>query len=204
MQCITCPHTRTQNGIVEQKHRHIVSTGLALLADASVPLKFWSYAFILAVYLINILPSPSMDKSSSFLLLHQKDPDYKSLKSFGCECWPLTTSYNKHKFDYRAVSSVFLGLSPHHKGYVCYHIPTGRTYMSKDVKFNELFYPFAHLSLPKPIMEPTHTALPLFNIPSQPPSSQSSSSILGPHPSVTHESSTSQSSSLDLQQPDLQ
>jgi hypothetical protein len=27
---ISCPHTHQQNGAIEQKHRHIVETGLAL------------------------------------------------------------------------------------------------------------------------------------------------------------------------------
>ena len=31
--------------------------GLALLANASMPLKFWDEAFLTATYLINLLPS---------------------------------------------------------------------------------------------------------------------------------------------------
>lgn len=33
----SCPHTSTQNGRVERKHRHIVETGLTLLAQAQMP-----------------------------------------------------------------------------------------------------------------------------------------------------------------------
>ncbi|KAK1646191.1 hypothetical protein QYE76_063996 [Lolium multiflorum] len=39
----------------ERKHRHIVEVGLALLAQASMPLKFWDEAFLTATYLINII-----------------------------------------------------------------------------------------------------------------------------------------------------
>jgi histone deacetylase 1/2 len=35
---ISCPHTHQQNGSTERKHRHIVEVGLALLANASMPL----------------------------------------------------------------------------------------------------------------------------------------------------------------------
>ena len=42
-----------QNGRAERKHRHIVEMGLTLLGQAHMPLKFWSDAFQLAVYLIN-------------------------------------------------------------------------------------------------------------------------------------------------------
>jgi hypothetical protein len=38
--CVSCPHAHQQNGAAEQKHRHIVEMGLALLANASMPLKF--------------------------------------------------------------------------------------------------------------------------------------------------------------------
>jgi transposase InsO family protein len=50
---VSCPHTHQQNGSVERKYRHIVETGLVLLAHASVPLKFWDEAFITTAYLIN-------------------------------------------------------------------------------------------------------------------------------------------------------
>lgn len=37
---LICPHTHHQNGVIERKHRHIVETGLSLLAHASMPMKF--------------------------------------------------------------------------------------------------------------------------------------------------------------------
>ena len=49
---VSCPHTHQQNGAVERKHRHIVETGLTLLAHASVPFRFWSDAFATACFLI--------------------------------------------------------------------------------------------------------------------------------------------------------
>lgn len=49
----SCPHTSPQNGRAERKHRHIVEMGLTLLAQANMPLKFWSDAFQTSVFLIN-------------------------------------------------------------------------------------------------------------------------------------------------------
>jgi len=37
---LICPHTHEQNGTVERRHRHIVETGLKLLGQCKVPLKF--------------------------------------------------------------------------------------------------------------------------------------------------------------------
>jgi hypothetical protein len=50
---VSCPHTHQQNGSAEHKHRHIVEMGLALLSHASMPLKYWGEAFLVATYLIN-------------------------------------------------------------------------------------------------------------------------------------------------------
>lgn len=34
---LSCPHSHAQNGTIEHKHRHIVETGLALLAHSHTP-----------------------------------------------------------------------------------------------------------------------------------------------------------------------
>ena len=54
---LTCPHTSEQNGLVERKHRHIVETGLTLLSQGALPMKYWNEAFNTSVYLINKLPT---------------------------------------------------------------------------------------------------------------------------------------------------
>lgn len=71
----TCPHTHHQNGLVERKHRHIVETSLALLAQSTLPLKFWDHAFVTAAYLINRLPSPTLGNLSPYFKLLHKHPD---------------------------------------------------------------------------------------------------------------------------------
>jgi histone deacetylase 1/2 len=61
---VSCPHAHQQNGSAERKHRHIVEVGLALLANASMHLKFWDEAFLTATFLINIIPSKVLDFES--------------------------------------------------------------------------------------------------------------------------------------------
>jgi transposase InsO family protein len=55
---ITCLYTPQQNGIVERKHRHVIETGIALLAQSHLPPKYWVEACLTAVFLINRMPSP--------------------------------------------------------------------------------------------------------------------------------------------------
>lgn len=88
--------------MVERKHRHIVDLGLPLLSQASLPLVYWDYAFSIAVYLINRLPSASINFQVPYIALFHTKPDYKFLKVFGCACFPLLRPYNAHKLEFRS------------------------------------------------------------------------------------------------------
>lgn len=147
-----------------------------------------------------MMPFPSLQHHSPYFLLHKTEPDYKGLLVFGSAYWPLTRPFNQHNFDYRAIQCVYLGSSPAHHGSLCYRIPTKRTYVSKDIRFNECFFPFAHPSKPTSLPEPTCVPLPLPLIHTGPTQNQS---ILGPPPfsSSSLSSTPSQISPQHVQQP---
>jgi hypothetical protein len=142
---VSCPHAHQQNGSAERKHRHIVEVGLTLLAQASMPLKFWDEAFTTAVYLINRTPNKVLNFATPLERLFHTKPNYMSLRVFGCVCWPNLRPYNKHKLDFWSKQCVFLGYSSQHKGFKCLDISEGRVYISRDVVFDEIVYPFAKL-----------------------------------------------------------
>jgi histone deacetylase 1/2 len=116
---VSCPHTSQQNRIAEHKCRHIVETGLALLAHSSILLHFWDEAFLTACYLINRMPTPVLGKYTPVHRLFKTQPNYDFLRIFGCACWPSLRKYNAHKLEFRSKQCVFLGYSPMHKGYKC-------------------------------------------------------------------------------------
>jgi hypothetical protein len=142
---VSCPHAHQQNGPTERKHRHIVEVGLSILAQASMPLKFWDEAFATATYLINRTPTKLLDYSTPLEHLFKQSPDYNFLKVFGCACWPNLRPYNTRKLAFRSTRCVFLGYSNMHKGYKCLEVSTGRVYISRDVVFDEHIFPFAEL-----------------------------------------------------------
>ena len=76
----TAPHTPWQNGMFERRHRHIVETGLTLLIDAHMPLSYWPYAFQAATYLINRMPTSTLNNKSPFEKLFKQLPNYLKLK----------------------------------------------------------------------------------------------------------------------------
>ena len=101
----SCP----QNGVVERRHRHVVETGLSLLAHSSVPQRFWHFAFETAVYLINRMPSRSNSNISPFEIVNKRPPDYSFLRVFGCQCFPHLRPNNSHQKDFRSLPCLFLG-----------------------------------------------------------------------------------------------
>ena len=133
---LICSHTYHQNGVVERKPRHIVDLGLTLLHHASLPLQIWDYTFTTVVYLINRLPTASLDFAISFVTLFNKDPDFQFLKTFGCACFPLLRPYHTHKLNFSSQECLFLGYSSSRKGYICLS-STDKIYISEDVLFNE-------------------------------------------------------------------
>lgn len=110
-----------------------------------MPLKFWDEAFITATYLINRLPSKVIQFDTPLECLFHKKPDYSSLRTFGCACWPNLRPYNSRKLEFRSKQCVFLGYSNLHKGFKCLDVSTGRVYISRDVTFDENVYPFTSL-----------------------------------------------------------
>jgi histone deacetylase 1/2 len=79
---VSCPHAHQQNGSAERKHRHIVDVGLALLANASMPLKYWDEAFLTATFLINLLPSKVINLETPAERLLHTTPNYDALRVF--------------------------------------------------------------------------------------------------------------------------
>lgn len=138
----SCPHTPEQNGTAKRKIRHIVETGLTLLATASLPLKFWDEAFYTTTLLINRLPTPLLSFKTPFEKLFHTQPDYSSLRAFGCSCFPLLKLYNKHKMNFKSEECTLIEYSPFHKGFKC---PTtsGKVIITRHVTFDETSFPFA-------------------------------------------------------------
>uniref|UniRef100_A0A803NSQ7 Uncharacterized protein n=1 Tax=Cannabis sativa TaxID=3483 RepID=A0A803NSQ7_CANSA len=135
----SCPHILTK-WESERKHRHIVEMGLTLLAQAHAS-QVLVGRFSTSVCLINRLPTGVLENKAPFEVLYSKQPNYSFLKTFGVACFPCLRPYQTHKFQFHSIKCVNLGYSESHKGYKCLS-PTGRIYISKNVVFNELEFPF--------------------------------------------------------------
>ena len=139
------PHTPEHNGISERKHRHVVKIGLSLLTHASLPQNFWSFAFSTAIYLINWMPSPSLNYFSPFELIFKKSPNYAKLQIFECLCYPWLRPYFAHKLDVRSTQCIFIGYSLSQSAYICFDPRFSKKISSRHVRFDEATFPYPNL-----------------------------------------------------------
>ena len=83
-QRFSCPHTLQQNCLAERKHRHIVFMVRSLLLTSHAPQDLWVEVAITAVYLINLLPTSTLNWDTPYFRLYNCLPSYSSLRVFGC------------------------------------------------------------------------------------------------------------------------
>ena len=137
------PYTSAQNGKAERIIRSTNNIIRSLLFQASMPPSYWVEALATATYLLNILPTKTLQFVTPHFALHGKLPSYDHLRVFGCVCYPNLSATASHKLAPRSTLCVFLGYSPHHKGYRCLDTVSNRVIISRHVTFDEATCPFS-------------------------------------------------------------
>jgi hypothetical protein len=125
--------------VAERKLRHVLETGLTLLAHSGLSKRFWVDAFLTSIYIINRLPTPVLANSSPFEKLYHRSPDYSLLRVFGCKCFPLLRPYTANKLEFRSKQCIFLGYC--HKGHRCLDPLSHKVYLPRNVVFDEASFP---------------------------------------------------------------
>ena len=110
------PHEHHQNGIAERAIRSIREMGMSMMIHAKVPKHLWPYAFRHAVYLLNRLPTASLEYTTTpYIKLLGKIPNEKHLKIFGCDAYALI--YDGHKHGPKAnkgIAQAIYSITHHH------------------------------------------------------------------------------------------
>jgi hypothetical protein len=110
-------HTPLSKMVLLRENIDTVETGLTLLAQSGLPLKYWVDSFLTSIFLINRLPSLVTNNTSPFFKLFKKEPDYTLLRTFGCLCYPLLRPYAAHKLSFRSKPCIFIGYGANQRGY---------------------------------------------------------------------------------------
>ena len=142
----TCPYSPQQNGVAERKNRHLLEVVRASLFGAHMPTSYWGEALNVAAYLINRVPSSSLNFRTPFEVLHSTvtAPTAPNLspRIFGCVAFVHLPKPLRDKLEPRALRCVFVGYASLQKGYHCYHPPSRKMYVTLDVVFheNDMYY----------------------------------------------------------------
>ncbi|GKD26601.1 ribonuclease H-like domain-containing protein [Tanacetum coccineum] len=86
----SCPKTSQQNGKSERMVRTLNNIIWTRLFQAKLPPTYWVKALHMAVHILKILPSTSINNEVPFTCLFGTSPDYSLLRTFGCLCYPYT------------------------------------------------------------------------------------------------------------------
>jgi len=104
--------TPQQNRVSERNNHDLLEKKThAIMLQIHVPKGFWSYSVLMAVYLINRLPSRVLDFKSPLEVLQVISPKLAHLKVFGCSCFVHLTSSKRDKLDFITVKCIFLRYS---------------------------------------------------------------------------------------------
>ncbi|RVW29287.1 Retrovirus-related Pol polyprotein from transposon TNT 1-94 [Vitis vinifera] len=125
-----------------------------------VPIQFWGECALTAVHIINRLPSPVLSLKTPFELLYSKPPSYSHLHVFKCLAYA-TNVHTSHKFDYRAMPSIFIGYPAGQKSYKLFDLSTKKVFTSRDVKFHEDIFPYVSLKPNSTLPSLTHNYGPI-------------------------------------------
>ncbi|RVW66051.1 Retrovirus-related Pol polyprotein from transposon TNT 1-94 [Vitis vinifera] len=123
----TCSNTPQQNGVDERKNRHLLEVVRASLIATKTPISYWGEAITFGAYLINRVPSSSINFQTPLQALTNVvvAPTVPNLppRVFGCVAFVHLHKHQRTKLTSHALQCVFVGYALHKKGYRCYHPP---------------------------------------------------------------------------------
>jgi hypothetical protein len=111
------------------------------LSRLPLPGCYWAEGLHIATYLLNCLPSATIQAPCPHFALFGSASTYEHLCVFGCVCYPNTAATAPHKLTPRSARCVFLGYSSDHKGYCCLDLSTNSLIVSRHVVFDEDSFP---------------------------------------------------------------
>ena len=132
----TAAHASVQNGFCEEGHKHIGNRIRTMLWAANLPLKYWDYALVHAIFVTNCIPSGDQ-KKTPFELFTGSRPNLSRLRTWGCTVYVRDKAVRSNKLDNDTCVGTFLGYSGTTKNAIYLNNETGQIRVGTHVKFDE-------------------------------------------------------------------
>nr|GEW96911.1 putative ribonuclease H-like domain-containing protein [Tanacetum cinerariifolium] len=129
--------TPQQNGVAERRNGTLIEAPRTMLADAKLPVTFWTEAVNTACYVQNrVLVNKSQNKTS-YELFNGRTPTIGFLKPFGCHVMILNTLDSLVKFEAKEDEGCFIGYFMSSKAFRVFNKRTKRVEENLHVDFLE-------------------------------------------------------------------
>lgn len=129
------PYEHQHNGTAESWNRTIMERTRALLYDAKLPEKFWSYSAYAATFILNRSPTSTLKFLTPFEKWNCSKLDLRNLRVFGCVARKLVPYEKRTKLQPKSENQILIGYSD--TGYLLLDTKTLKASFSSQVLFEE-------------------------------------------------------------------
>ncbi|CAL9021612.1 unnamed protein product, partial [Prunus brigantina] len=119
MNITSTKRTPQQNGVSERRNRTLKDMVRSMMCCTNLPIFLWGEALKTANYILNRVPTKSVDKIP-FEIWNKRKPSLNHLKVWGCKAEAKLYNPVEKKLDSRTVSCFFIGYPEGSKGYRFY------------------------------------------------------------------------------------
>ncbi|MBW0535649.1 hypothetical protein O181_075364 [Austropuccinia psidii MF-1] len=138
------PDTPQHNGYAERANRTILEKTRFLLNSSGLPNHYWADSLNTAVFLSNLIPTPSRFNLSPYTLWTGNPPRIKKLCVFGCRAIvSIPRNHREWKLGPAGEIGVLLGYENDNSAYQILRLSDKKVLISKHVRFDESNFPFS-------------------------------------------------------------
>ena len=122
------------NGVSERRNRTLLDMVRSMMSFASLPLFLWGHALLTAIYILNRVPSKSVEKTP-YELWYGKKPCLNYMRTWGCPAF--VKKQMTDKLESKSEKCYFVGYPKQTRGYEFYYPGDHKVIISRNVTFLE-------------------------------------------------------------------
>ena len=131
---LTASGTPQQNGVAERRNRTLLDMVRSMMSYSSLPISFWGCSLQIAVYILNVVPSKSIQKTP-LELWNEHKPSLRHFRIWGCVVHMLKGKIGK--LEPRIKVCMFVGYPKGTRGGLFYSPSDKKVFVSTNATFLE-------------------------------------------------------------------